>query len=144
NARLAARVAREGRARGVLFDIEQYNTHLWDFSKRTHAEKDWPAYVQQLRRSGREVMSAFRAGFGDEVVIFLTFGYSLPHSETAGDPSKLPAVSYGLLVPFLDGMIDAARQSSPQAAGDGARIIDGFEISYGFKTAQQFIDGRNT
>src|SRR5437868_4842797 len=112
NARLAARVAREGKARGVLFDIEQYNTHLWDFSKRVHLDKDWNSCAEQLRRRGRQVMSAFRAGFGDEVAIFLTFGYSLPHSETGGDPSKLPTVSYGLLAPFLDGMIEAAADTT--------------------------------
>jgi hypothetical protein len=134
NARLAAQIAREGNARGVLFDIEQYNTHLWDFTKRTQHDKDWTAYAKQVRLRGREIMTALRSGFGDEVIVFLTFGYSLPYSETASDASKLPTVSYGLLAPFLNGMSDAA--------GDGARIIDGFEISYGYKTREQFAQGR--
>ena len=74
-------------------------------------------------------MTAFQQGFPD-LVVFLTFGHSLPYSETGGDKSKLPTASYGLLAPFLDGMYDAATGNS--------RIVDGFEISYGYREMQQF------
>ena len=74
-------------------------------------------------------MTAFQDGYPD-LTVFLTFGYSLPHAQIGLDKSKLPTVGYGLLLPFLDGMFDAAKGKS--------RIVDGFEISYGYKTREQF------
>jgi hypothetical protein len=139
NARLAARVARDGKAVGVLFDIEQYATHLFDYSKQRDAKtKSWDDYAAQTCRRGREVMAAFQDGFGPNLKVLLTFGYSLPLSEIypSHDAGKLRTVSYGLLAPFLDGMLDAAAPDT--------RLIDGFEISYSFKTRQQFVDGRRT
>ena len=48
---------------------------------------------------------------------------------------RLPKLDYGLLAPFMDGMLDAA--------DDGVMIIDGYESAYGYKTADQFEDARN-
>jgi hypothetical protein len=61
------------------------------------------------------------------------FAYSLPLSYTS-DGTPIERAPYGLLAPFLDGMLDAAR-------GD-AKIIDGFEISYAYKDDAQFDDAR--
>src|SRR5215471_17347359 len=36
NAYLAARIARDGKCRGVLFDIEAYNKPLWDYRKQKY------------------------------------------------------------------------------------------------------------
>jgi hypothetical protein len=139
NARLAAQIARRGKAVGVLFDIEQYASPLFDYAKQRDAKtRSWDDYAAEARRRGREVMAAFQDGFGPNLKMLLTFGYSLPLSEIypSHDPAKLRTVSYGLLAPFLDGMLDAAAPDT--------RLIDGFEISYGFKTRQQFLDGRHT
>src|SRR5262245_25300744 len=38
NAKLAAMLAREGKSAGVLFDIEQYNAHPFEFAKQKHAK----------------------------------------------------------------------------------------------------------
>ena len=40
----------------------------------------------------------------------------------------------GLLAPFLDGLVEAAR--------GGTRIIDGYELSYGFREPSQFVEAR--
>ena len=136
NARLAARIARDGKTAGILFDIEQYNEPLFNYAKARDAKtKSFDEYAAQARRRGREVMTAFQEGFPDLHVI-LTFGYTLPHAQAGTDKAKLAHVDYGLLAPFLDGMFDAA-------AGK-AKIIDGFEISYGYKDPQQFDEVRPT
>jgi hypothetical protein len=130
NANLAAQFAAMGGAAGVLFDIEQYNTPLWDYRKTRDAKtKSFDAYAQQARQRGREVMNAFQDGFGD-LTVFLTFGYALPHAQVGTDKAKLAEVDYGLLKPFLDGMFEVARGR--------AKIVEGFEISYGYKTDLQF------
>jgi hypothetical protein len=133
NARLAAKVAHEGKAKGLLFDIEQYGSPLFNYSKARDAKrKSFEAYAKQARRRGREVMTAFQSGYPD-LTVFLTFGYSLPLAEGAKDKSKLTGVDYGLLAPFLDGMFDAAAGRT--------RIVDGFEISYGWRQMSEFDDG---
>ena len=130
NARLAAWLAREGGCPGVLFDIEQYDGHLFDYrAQRDRAEKSWELYAAQCRRRGREVMQAFQAGFPG-LRVFLTFGYSLPWSESRSGKKALAECSYGLLAPFLDGMVQATEGTT--------RLVDGYEISYGYKDVSRF------
>jgi hypothetical protein len=136
NTKLAANFAREGRCAGILFDIEQYNQPLFNYSKQRDAKsKSWDKYAAQVRRRGREVMEAFQAGYPD-VTIFLTYGYSLPGRQARNDPSRLPTAAYGLLAPFLDGMLDSARGKT--------RIIDGYESSYGYKDTSRFATAYET
>jgi hypothetical protein len=131
NAKLAAKVAHDGGCRGVLFDIEQYNKPLFNYPKqRDAATKSWDQYARQVHQRGREVMAAFQEGYPGGVTVFLTFGYSLPLAECGGDKAKLAEVSYGLLAPLLDGMVDAAEGRS--------RIVDGHELSYGYKDVARF------
>jgi hypothetical protein len=132
NARLAARVAREGRCVGILFDVEEYQGALFTYARqRDAATRSWDAYALQARRRGREVMEAFHAGFPG-LTVFLTFGHSLPRSISLRTRKPLAECSSGLLAPFLDGMIEAAR-------GD-TRLVDGYELSYGYKRKAQFDD----
>jgi hypothetical protein len=136
NARLAAQLARAGRCPGILFDIEQYEGQLFNYRKQRDAtSKSWELYASEARKRGGEVMEAFQAGYPG-LTVFLTFGYSLPWTQTSGGKVALADCSYGLLAPFLDGMVEATRGRT--------RLVDGFEISYGYKTAQQFADGRRT
>jgi hypothetical protein len=134
NAKLAAQVARDGHARGILFDIEQYGSPLFTYPKQAHAkEKSWADYSRQARVRGAQVVRAFQEGYPGVTVLF-TFGYTLPYATTRHDPAKLPEDRYGLLAPFLDGMLDAA---DPQT-----RLIDGFESSYGYQSSKQFQAAR--
>src|SRR5215212_746052 len=59
NAKLAAKIAREGKAAGLMFDIEQYNDKMkpFDYSKQRDAKtKSWDQYAKQAKQRGREVM----------------------------------------------------------------------------------------
>jgi hypothetical protein len=130
NARLAAMLARDGRSYGILFDTEAYQGPLFDYHAQRDAKaKSFEAYADQARRRGREVMEAFQAGYPD-VVILLTFAHSYPWSHMKRDGKALADVKDGLLAPFVDGMISAAKGK--------ARIVDGFELSYGYKSRDRF------
>jgi hypothetical protein len=130
NARLAAQLARAGHCRGILLDTEQYEGKLFDYAKQRDAkQRTWDDYAAQARRRGREVMTAFQEGFPD-LTVFLTFGHSLLWKQTDHGKTPLAECRYGLLVPFLDGMIDAAKGQ--------ARIVDGHEMSYGYRDADAF------
>jgi hypothetical protein len=122
NARLAAHVARQGAARGILFDVEQYKAPLFSYRRQRDAgAKPWEAYAGQVRRRGRQLMDAFQDGYPG-LTVFLTFGYSGPWLESRGGTLPLAECEYGLLAPFLDGMLAAA-------SGD-TRLVDGYEPAY--------------
>ncbi len=134
NARLAAQLARAGNCPGILFDIEQYNEPLFDYRKQRDAKtRGWEVYSAQVRLRGLQVMQAFQEGYPG-LTVFLTFGYSLPWVESYSGKGSLADCHYGLLAPFLDGMIEAAKGRT--------RIVDGHETAYGYKSADQFTSAR--
>lgn len=130
NARLAARIAREGNCPGLLFDIEQYNGKLFDYHHQRDADKKpWDEYAAQVRRRGRETIEAFQQGFPG-LTVFLTFGYSLPWAQSQEGKKPLADCSYGLLAPFMDGMVEGAKGRT--------RLVDGYELSYSYKDPARF------
>ena len=130
NCRLAARVAHDGKCKGILFDTEQYEGKLFHFEKQRDATtKNWDTYAAQARLRGAEVMTAFQEAYPD-VTVFLTFGYSLPWYESNAGARSLAECENGLLAPFLDGML--------QAANGKSKIVDGHEPSYGYREPEQF------
>jgi hypothetical protein len=134
NAALAAQLARAGHCPGILFDIEQYEAPLFNYRKQRDAEnKSWELYASQVRFRGSQLMQSFQRGYPN-LTVFLTFGYSLPWSETAHGRKALADCKYGLLAPLLDGMTQAAKGKS--------RLVDGFEVSYGYKKSEQFAAAR--
>lgn len=136
NARLAAQFARQGKCPGLLFDIEQYNGQLFDYRKQRDVKiKSWELYSAQVRRRGREIMAAFQEGFPN-LTVFFTFGYSLPWAESQAGQRPLAECHYGLLAPFLDGMLQAARGK--------VRLVDGHELSYGYRDTNRFATAYRT
>ena len=130
NARLAARVARVGKSKGILLDVEQYKAHLFNYREQKDAgSRSWQEYADQARRRGHAVMEAFQEGFPN-LTVFLTFGYELPWQLSQEGQKQLADSEYGLLAPFLDGMVEAA-------AGR-ARIVDGYEFAYYFHDPAEF------
>lgn len=134
NAKLAAEVARDGHARGILFDIEEYAFPLFTYPKQAHAkDRSWTDYSRQARFRGAQIMRAFQEGYPG-LTVFFTFGYTLPYATTRHDPAKLDAARYGLLAPFLDGMLDVAAPDT--------KLVDGYERSYAYQSARQFDAAR--
>jgi hypothetical protein len=134
NIRLAAELARAGQARGILLDVEQYQGQAFEFGAQPLSSSyGWDAYAVQARLRGREVMTALQEGYPG-ITVFLTFGHSLPFVLSDGGRRPLTETRYGLLAPFLDGFVEAARGRT--------RIIDGYELSYGFREPAQFIEAR--
>jgi hypothetical protein len=130
NAKLAAQLARDGHCKGLLFDIEQYEGKLFKFSAQRDAKtKGFDAYAAQIRLRGKQVMEAFQEGYPD-LTVFMSFGYSLPWATASHKPDKLAEADYGLLAPFMDGLVEGAKGKT--------RIIDGHELTYSYKDKSQF------
>jgi hypothetical protein len=78
NARLAGEMARVGRARGVVLDVEQYQGQIFDYRTRKLASsRPWPTYAAQARVRGWQVTRAFQEGYPG-LTVFLSFDHSLP------------------------------------------------------------------
>jgi hypothetical protein len=134
NAQLAARIAWRGHVRGILLDVEQYQGQVFDYRRQRYAaSQSFESYAIRARLQGREVMEAFQSGYPG-LTLFLSFGPSLPFVETRHGRDSLADVSYGLLCPFVDGLLDGARGST--------RIVDGYELSYGFTHPPHFDEAR--
>jgi tRNA A58 N-methylase Trm61 len=134
NFSVAAQVARDGRTRGFMFDVEQYNSALFDYRKQPHREsKSFAEYQTRVRDCGRQWMETLSKVFPD-ITILLTFGYSI--AQPRGGAKDRADVHYGLLADFLDGMLDACP--------DRATIVDAWESSYPYKRAEQFATAHDT
>ncbi len=117
-------IARAGGCRGLLLDPEHYGASFFNYAwMRPRADADLPSYLAQVRRRGREIMRVTRTLFPD-LTILLLFGHSIATHDR----------SYDLYPAFLDGMLEAAPPS--------ARIVDGYEPAYGFRTGAEFAAAR--
>lgn len=134
NARLAADLARDGRAAGILFDVEQYEAPLFTYrSLAGSSQRSFRDYAAQVRLRGRELMQAFQEGYPG-LTVMLTFGHSLPWRLSEEGRRPLAETHYGLLAPFVDGLLDAAE--------GGTRVVDGHELSYGYRHPSDFSRAR--
>jgi hypothetical protein len=130
NARIAARLARAGRSRGVLLDTEAYERPLFSYRKqRDAANRAWEDYADQARRRGGEVTEALQDGFPG-LTVLLTFGPSLVRAQTEKGKRSPEDAPDGLLVPFVEGLVGAARGET--------QVIDGYELSYGYREPKRF------
>ena len=127
NARLAARVAREGGVAGIMLDTEPYQGKLWTLNPAS--KRSWNETAPRVRAWGRAVMNAIQDEYPDPVVL-LTLGHSFAWHEVTLLRKPIAQCPNGLLAPFLDGLFDAARGNT--------QIVDGHELSYGFRDTTLF------
>jgi hypothetical protein len=131
NAKLAGRFAKEGGQKGILFDIEQYTAPLFAYREQRESKtKSYEEYAAQVRKRGKEVMEAFQEGYGENLTVFLTFGYCLPWGESQGGKKQLADVGYGMLAPFCDGLVEGIHGNTI--------LVDGHEYSYHYRDVAQY------
>ena len=131
NSKLAARVAKEGGQKGILFDIEQYTAPIFAYRQQRDAKtKSYDEYAAQVRLRGKQIMEAFEEGYGDNLTVFLTFGYCLPWGESQAGKKQLADVGYGMLAPFCDGLVEGIHGKTV--------LVDGHEYSYHYRDVAQY------
>ena len=131
---VAAQVAKQGRCKGFMFDVEQYEGKLFDYRQQKHKDsKTFAEYKAKVRQRGSEWMKEVNRHFPD-LTILLTFGYSI--AQPRGNVKDRSASSYGLLADFLDGMLDACSKE--------AILVDAWESSYSYKEPRQFEQAYQT
>jgi hypothetical protein len=137
--RAAARAAREGGLRGILFDPEPYRKPYRQFdytAQAAHADHTLEEYLAKARERGREVMGAV-AGEYPDLTLFCYFMNSVnAHAADRGDPRRAAASgSYGLYPAFIDGWLDAAPPT--------ITFVDGCESAYRFNDELQYLIAAN-
>jgi hypothetical protein len=126
NAKVAAWVARQGGLKGWMFDTEQYEKQQFKYHDQRDAKtRSFTEYTAAARRRGNEFMRAVNSEFSDITILF-TFAHTL----MAGDWNRLPDALYGLLPPFIDGMLEAST--------DKTVFVDAMEFAYPAKTRKEF------
>lgn len=133
NFAVAATLARSGRCRGFMFDVEQYNGGLFDYEKQKYRQdKSFDEYRNRVRQRGREWIREVNQSFPD-ITILLTFGYRIAQPAEGKNRSES---RYGLLADFLDGMLEACSEQT--------KLVDAWEYSYPYKERKLFEDGYTT
>ncbi len=137
NVALLARVAKQGNCKGIMLDAEQYDRFkMWTYAtlpEKLRAAHTYEEYQAKVRARGREFIQAINQEYRDLTILML-FGPSLTH--LAQGEGKLCDSQYSLLAAFCDGIAEA---STPKTT-----LIDGYEFSYGYRTADKFAKGRTT
>ena len=137
--KFSAQAAKAAGCVGLMLDTEPYGINPWNYSKQAHAkEYSYTQYAEKVRQRGRQFMDAMQSEMPALKVLTL-HEYSLLYSYSqdaanGSDPAKRAAAfqgqSYGLMLPFLNGMIEAANP--------GTQLIDGNESSYYYETPAEF------
>ncbi len=116
---------------GIMFDTEQYppNIDIFDYpAQNADTPRSFDAYRNLAYQRGAEVMQAIQERYPD-ITIMYTLG--ITHRIPWLNAPPLDEHRYGLLVPFIEGMIDASETS--------VTLIDGYEASYLYLTEQEFL-----
>jgi len=139
--KFCAKAAKAAGCVGLMLDTEPYGINPWDYSRQAHAkEYSYTQYAEKVRQRGRQFMEAMQSEMPSLKVLTL-HEYSLLYSYSqdpanGSDAAKRAAAfqgqSYGLMLPFLNGMIEAANP--------GTQLIDGNESSYYYESPAEFTD----
>ena len=133
NAGCIAKVAKQGGCKGILLDTEHYTVSFDQWRYETLDKKQsFEAYASKAKERGREFIRAINREYPD-ITILILHGYGTAADELKTSPDKR---RMGLLVPFMDGMCEAA---APETV-----IVDGFETAYGFISKKAFSEARET
>jgi hypothetical protein len=139
--KFAAAAAKAARCKGVMFDPEPYGNNPWNYSEQKHAKtKTFLEYSRQARKRGKQFMRALSSQ-DDNLKLLMFYQYSMfYYISHDADPLRraqsVNSYAYGLMMPFLDGMLEAA--------GPGVQFIDGNEFSYYYKSPLEYYRAYHT
>jgi hypothetical protein len=139
--KFAARAAEAAHCKGIMFDPEPYGNNPWNYSEQKHAKtKTFLEYSRQARKRGAQFMRALSSRNPDlKLLMFYQYSmfYGISHdADPLRRAQSVNSYAYGLMAPFLDGMLEVA--------GSGIRLIDGNEHSYYYKTPLEFYRAHHT
>ena len=138
NARLLARVAKQGGCDGLLVDAEEYLGKIWTLKwlreDPIYEGKSYADLAPIVRERGGRFMEAINAEFPGIQIMFLHAWETVLNDISFGgelDKERLPDSVLSLWIPFLDGMLEAS--------DDETVFVDGIEGGYSCETLTDFL-----
>lgn len=127
-------VARQIGAKGLILDVEHYGYQLFNHKWvcETYHPAGWDTYQKKVFERGVQVMQAINKAHPDITLLFYyAWDIALSEAKRTQDPSQR---GYGLVLPFLEGMLSTATPTTV--------FVNGHEPSYPFKDERQFVKAR--
>lgn len=124
NAFVAGVICREGNLDGIWFDLETSGGGPFNWLRWRKSTASYNRYAGIVRQRGREWMAAACRAKPD-IVVMISHGYGDIHAF-GGDSESLQTNNYGLMPPFLDGMLEGC---TPRAT-----VVHGGEATYSHMT----------
>ncbi len=120
---------------GIVFDPESYGRSPWNYSRQEQKEKySYVQYSEKIYQRGQQFMEAMQSEMPNVKLLmffqYSTFYYANHDSDPFARNAGIDRQNYGLMLPFIDGMLSVA--------GPKVQLIDGNENSYYFTTAERF------
>ena len=136
NARLLAHVAKVGGLIGICFDPEPYGENPWHYPGLPNAKnRSFEAYWARVRECGARFMNAIQSEFPNIKVLTFFLGSLFGDIVDIPDPKErmelLSKHRYGLLMAFLNGMLDVVNEQ--------VIIVDGNEPAYYYREPEQYL-----
>ena len=134
--RIAARLAKQGGMKGLLFDPEPYTKGFSQFKysmQAGNAQHTFAEYYAKARERGRQVMEAVKSEYPD-MTLYCYF-MNIANYPAAGQPDPVQALAgagYGLYAPFVDGWLDVIPPT--------ITVVDGCENAYLFNSRMQYVE----
>ena len=120
---------------GIVFDPESYGGSPWIYSGQEQAkDHTFAEYSEKAYQRGQQFIQVMQSEMPD-VKLLMFYQYSMFYYDNYNpDPSlkttDMEQHKYGLMVPFLNGMLSEA--------GPKVQLIDGNENSYYYTTPEEF------
>jgi hypothetical protein len=126
-----ARLSQQLGFSGIMLDTEQYpGIEIFDYPQQKYKDQyDYTAYDAQVFLRGQEIIRALNRGYPGITVLY-TYGLTIG-AQFGGGRDLLAYTHSGLLTPFIEGMIDAA--------GETTMLVDAFEGSYTYTQEAEFL-----
>lgn len=132
--RFLARLAKQGKLRGILFDAEPYQPPHSQFRYTAQPSADehtYDEFADQARRRGQQVMRAVAEEYPDITIMsYRLFCDMIPTIESGDVRQSNQTHTYGLLPSFVDGWLDVAPET--------IQICEGDEDAYRFNSEAEF------
>lgn len=115
--------------KGILFDTEQYGAvDIFDYPAQNEKHpQSFDTYRELAFQRGVDTMQALQEAYPDITIIY---SLGITHRITWFGSPPLDEHRYGLLVPFIEGMVSVASPS--------VTLVDGYESSYLYRTETEF------
>jgi hypothetical protein len=142
HAKFMALAAKTAKCKGLMFDPESYGKSPWRYHAQAHKDtKSFDEYSQMARKRGKQFMQALISEMPEmKLLMFYQYSLFVTYVSSDVDPQKRKHVQseneYGLLAPFLDGMLEASTST--------VQFIDGNEFSYYYRSPLEFYRSHHT